>query len=434
MPSAFGDATKRCVRNIRTRATLVSATTAHRESQCMFCTGAARFAREIPTRRGSRFELRLGRCGSIGLARRVPRPKHPDVPRSRSSRSFSGALVRGAVAAFVLTRQIVRIGEGFFTPGLLGILVALASDSPEITSAMTALATGQREMGVAVVLGSNVFNLAALLGVTAIVTGKGVVVERRSLLISGGAAILVTLAGALLVIQWLPGWAALAMAILVLVPYVVGSSLPPSVLETLPLPAGVLSFLCGGLAKAGRDAEPAPTAEHGDVTEAGRAAQAAPTAEEGGISGAEGAPVVILALAGVIGGSVAVVKSAVLLGGRWGVPHAITGVLGLAALTGVPNLIAAVNLSRHGRGTAVVSETLNSNSLNVVFGLCLPSVVMGGVNAPSTTAKIALGWLVAMTVLALMLVGRRDGLRWKGGVALVASYAAFVVAVLLVSA
>jgi cation:H+ antiporter len=52
---------------------------------------------------------------------------------------------------------------------LLGIVTALGADSPEIASAITALAAGHSDLGVGVVIGSNIFNLAALLGLSALV-------------------------------------------------------------------------------------------------------------------------------------------------------------------------------------------------------------------------------------------------------------------------
>ena len=50
-------------------------------------------------------------------------------------------------------------------------MAALAADAPEITSAAAAMSSGQRHLGAGVVVGSNVFNLAALLGLGALVAG-----------------------------------------------------------------------------------------------------------------------------------------------------------------------------------------------------------------------------------------------------------------------
>ncbi len=45
----------------------------------------------------------------------------------------------------------------------------------------------------------------------------------------------------------------------------------------------------------------------------------------------------------------------------WGLNTTIVGMLILAALTGVPNVITSIKLALDGRGTAVMSEALNSN-------------------------------------------------------------------------
>ena len=52
------------------------------------------------------------------------------------------------------------------------MVAALAADAPEISAAITALARGQRDVSVGVILGSNAFNLATLLGLSAIVAGR----------------------------------------------------------------------------------------------------------------------------------------------------------------------------------------------------------------------------------------------------------------------
>ncbi|MFZ2064648.1 MAG: hypothetical protein WAV27_01560 [Xanthobacteraceae bacterium] len=66
--------------------------------------------------------------------------------------------------------------------------------------------------------------------------------------------------------------------------------------------------------------------------------------------------------------SVGMVRSATTLGERWGVSKVAIGALVLATLTGIPNVVAALRLAAHGRGAAVVSETFNSNSLNLIAG------------------------------------------------------------------
>ena len=79
------------------------------------------------------------------------------------------AFVVGAVVclgtSWVFVSKLEMVGERFgLSEAFLGLLAALAADTPEITAAVTALTRHQRAVGAGVVIGSNVFNLAALLG------------------------------------------------------------------------------------------------------------------------------------------------------------------------------------------------------------------------------------------------------------------------------
>src|SRR5579859_4924530 len=88
-------------------------------------------------------------------------------------------------ASWLLVVRLERLGERFgLSEGLLGVVAALAADAPEITSAATALAHRDTSVGAGVVLGSNVFNLAALLGLAAVVAGR-IVLHRRVVLLGG---------------------------------------------------------------------------------------------------------------------------------------------------------------------------------------------------------------------------------------------------------
>src|SRR5438309_3054412 len=149
---------------------------------------------------------------------------------------FFGGLIVTFSASFVLALELDRIGERLgFSEGLLGIVTALGADGPEISSAVAAIVSGHNDTGVGVVVGSNVFNIAALLGLSAVIAGR-VRIHRHGLVLNGVVAILVAVFGALLVVRWLPSWAALVLVLFVVVPYVVLSSLHTRRLERLPAP------------------------------------------------------------------------------------------------------------------------------------------------------------------------------------------------------
>src|SRR6266571_3269371 len=86
---------------------------------------------------------------------------------------FAAGVAVSLAASWLLVARLERLGErAGFSEAWLGLVAALAADAPEITSAVTALTRGQPSVGAGVVIGSNVFNLAALLGLAALAAGR----------------------------------------------------------------------------------------------------------------------------------------------------------------------------------------------------------------------------------------------------------------------
>ena len=78
---------------------------------------------------------------------------------------FLVALAATLGSSELLVWGVGRLGVKLgLAAGLIGLLTALGADSPEIASALSAILSGAHQVGVGVVLGSNLFNLAALLG------------------------------------------------------------------------------------------------------------------------------------------------------------------------------------------------------------------------------------------------------------------------------
>ncbi len=316
---------------------------------------------------------------------------------------FLGCLVLGALASAVLSHRLDQVGTHLrLSEGLLGLLTALGADSPEIASAVTALVSGQHELGSSVILGSNIFNLASLLGLGAVAAG-GVTCGRNTLVLNAGVALWVTGVVALQLLYALPPGVAGPLIAAVMVPYVLVSALRPSHMRWLRVPAPLASWLweavTGADVDTGEDRFPPPP------------------------SWADTASLLPL-LGMVVITSVGMVRTASLLGTRWGVPEIVLGALVLATLTGVPNVIAALRLAVQGRGSAVVSETFNSNSLNLIAGAFLPTLFVAA-GPPSATARLTLWWLCGLTVLATLLFLPRDRLGRPGGWLLIAAYAGF---------
>jgi cation:H+ antiporter len=127
--------------------------------------------------------------------------------------------------------------------------------------------------------------------------------------------------------------------------------------------------------------------------------------------------------------SVTMERAASDLGTRYAIPEIVIGGLVLAAVTSLPNAVAAIYLAARGRGAATLSTALNSNTLNVVVGLLLPATILG-LGQPSGQAILITIWYALLTVAVLGLAYLQHGLRRIAGGLIVVAYGGFVVSVL----
>jgi cation:H+ antiporter len=133
----------------------------------------------------------------------------------------------------------------------------------------------------------------------------------------------------------------------------------------------------------------------------------------------------LTALVLIVAGSVGAVRSATDLAAAWSVPEALVGVVVLGILAALPNAWTGVRFGLQGRGSALISETLNSNSINIVVGLAIPTA-LGVLGTFSGLAVFDLAWLFGMTAAALVLFGKRNGAGRSAGAFLILLYAVFL--------
>jgi cation:H+ antiporter len=323
---------------------------------------------------------------------------------------FAGAMVSLAVS-WVLVSRIERIGGRLgASEALLGLFAALAADTPEISSAVSALAHHQQAIGAGVVVGSNVFNLAALLGLGAVVAGR-IAFHRRVIALTGGIAIWVAAVCLATIVGVIPPAVGLVLVLIVLIPYVVIAALGATQLGRQARTNPQLRWLSTAIAEEEMELDVAIHPQRGrpvDVVVAG------------------------VALVVVVLASVAMERAASTLGIHFGVPDIVIGAVVLAAVTSLPNAVAAVYLARRGRGAATLSTALNSNSLNVAIGFLLPAVVLGIGRASQHEIFVA-AWYVGLTVLAVIFAYWDRGLRRDAGYLIITAYALFIV-ILVVTA
>jgi cation:H+ antiporter len=317
---------------------------------------------------------------------------------------FALAAAIGLAASWLLVRSLERVGARLaLSEALLGVLAALAADAPEITSAVTALVHGSQRIGAGVVVGSNVFNLAALIGLSGLVAGR-VALHRRVIELAGAVALWIALVTLAVVAGGLAPPAGLVLVGGVLGAYVVALGVRRERLARLPAPASWTRWLIAAIGEEELELEAAIHPPRGHARD------------------------VVLSLTAtalVVAASVAMEQSAAKLGSRHGVPDIVVGGLVLAGVTSLPNAVAGVYLAARGRAAATLSTALNSNAINVLAGLLIPTTLLG-IARPSAQTTFVTASYVAMTVLAIASSYVNRGLRRSAGAVIVAAYVAFV--------
>ncbi len=324
---------------------------------------------------------------------------------------FVAAAAVSLATSWLLVTRLERVGARLgLTEALLGMLAALAADAPEITSAVSAMLAGRTKIGAGVVIGSNVFNLAALLGLSAVIAGR-IALHRRVIAVESivalgiGAICLLVVAGAF------AAPVGLGVSLVLLLPYLVVLGVPHDRLRRAGLPDAWASWLAEAVVEEEAELLPAIHPRRG---------------------GARDALLAALAVAVVVAVSVAMERTASTLGERVAMPEIVVGGLVLAGVTSLPNAVAAVYLARRGRGSATLSTAMNSNALNVVAGLLLPATV-ASIGAASGQATLVAAWYVGLTGFALASAYRSRGLRRGSGALIVGAYLVFSVMLAVVA-
>jgi cation:H+ antiporter len=337
--------------------------------------------------------------------------------------TFLGGAAVSLATSWILVIRLERVGERLgLSEGLLGVLAALAADTPEITSATTALIHHQHRVGAGIIIGSNVFNLAALLGLGAVVAGR-IALHRRVVLFGGVVGTWVALACLLTITGWVSPLGGLVLTLLAMIPYLVllGEG-RIRLARLLRASQGRLASL-PAVRRFERWLVTAVAEEEQELNVAIRPARGRPVdVAVGGV-----------ALTVVVAASVVMERAGTGVGSYYRLPEIVTGGLVLAAVTSLPNAVAAVFLAARGRGAATLSTTLNSNALNVIAGLLLPAM-MTGLGAPAGEDTLIAAWYLGLTGASLGFAYHDRGLRRAAGIMIIGAYLLFVVSLLAAAA
>lgn len=288
-------------------------------------------------------------------------------------------LVLMLAASELMVRQLFSVGEsvGGFPDSILGFLVALAADAPEISTAIVALIGGSQAIGIGVVEGSNIYNLAGLLGLSALVAGP-LLVDKVHLMREGSVNIAVT------------G---------VIVALVIASGLVRVPLALLAITVSIVFFLVH-----------ASGARH-------------PRSDRSALL-----PLVLafgLTLI-LIGMSFLLVHSVEALIRELHLPTASISLVALPIATSLPNTWAAVSLARRGMATAAISTAFSSNLINLSIGVGLLSLFIN-IRAVHLAAVFDGPFLLGMTTVTVVLLATAGRLGHLEGIVIVSMYVVFLV-------
>ena len=317
---------------------------------------------------------------------------------------FVAGLTALVVGAELLVRGSSKLALSFgISPLVVGLtIVALGTSAPEMAVSTGAVLNGQTDIAVGNVVGSNIFNVLFILGISALIAPLVVHIQviRQELPIMMGAAILLLVMGWDGNIAWFEAALLLVLTVVYTVFLIVQS----------------------------RRATAAEAAEYSDEIE-----PAAPGAWDSKLPVQIG--LIVVGLAFLVLGSDWLVTSAVVFAKSLGVSDLVIGLTIVAAGTSMPEVATSVMAAIKGERDIAVGNVVGSNIFNILGCIGLSGLVAGTtglVLAPSILAfDIWVLLAVTLACLPIFLSGREIA-RWEGGFFL-AYYVAYVTYLILAS-
>ncbi|WP_208029651.1 calcium/sodium antiporter [Rhabdothermincola sediminis] len=303
-------------------------------------------------------------------------------------------LLTQAADHFVLgSARLARLLQ--LSPVIVGVVVmGFGTSAPELFVSGLAAVEGNVDLGVGNILGSNVANLALVLGCAALVRRVGVTsrVLRREVPLSAAATV---------------GFAVMVMA---------GRLYRIEGAVLLAGFAGAVWLLVRAALRNREDerrlvVEVQEETDHERVSPRRRARELLR---------------VVLGLAGVLVGAQFLVSGASDVAERLGISQGIVGVTLVAVGTSLPELVTAIASSRHGHDDLIVGNVLGSNLVNsLAVGAVVALAGAGALADPGVARRAAVASIVVVAV-SWVVMGRRLLVdRVEGGV-LLGLYAAMV--------
>ena len=302
-----------------------------------------------------------------------------------------GVLLIGGAELLVRGASRLAVAAGI-SPLVVGLtVVALGTSSPELAVTVGAAWAGDADVALGNVVGSNIFNLLFILGISALITPLVVAQQlvRLDVPLMIGASLLTVLLGLDGTIGRLDGGMLFGVAI------------------------GYTVFLVWQSRREGKDVEKEYDAAFGDGDEGRR------------VSWPGNLGLVVVGLALLVVGARWLVSAAVSTAEALGVSELVVGLTIVAAGTSLPEVATSILASVRGQRDIAVGNAVGSNIFNLLAVLGLGSLVAPGIAVPAGALSFDMPIMVGVAVATppVFFTGYLIA-RWEGAV-LLAYYAAY---------
>jgi cation:H+ antiporter len=310
---------------------------------------------------------------------------------------FVVALGMTLYAAAQYTRCMERLSEyEHLSAEILGLLSALGANIPNYVASIAAFAEGHGLVGIGIIVGSNIYNIAVILGLATLATPgrRGIPLHHRAALeVRHLATLTASMGGVMLVVV------------------AISSAVPVSpvhqvfqVILNLVILALFALVVRGAL-------RPDHNPEDGGANQSASSALQVPATSS--------VPwrlilLAILALAVTLVGVIVMVQAAQIGAAALNLSPIILSLVVLAVATSLPNTVVAYQLARTESAGTSVEEILSSNAINLALGGALPLLFWQITFADGLLTRLDLPLLTVLGFIIVATVYTRRIPRWAG--------------------
>ncbi len=315
--------------------------------------------------------------------------------------SLVGGLVVLIVAGDVLVRGAVGIAEKLGIPTLvIGLtIVAFGTSAPELVISLGAALDGFPGIAVGNVVGSNIANVLAVLGLPALFAATSCCEK---------------------------GATRNAIFMVAVTCIFIGMSFHSPISR---MDGGILLLLLGVFLWDSVRATRKHRAQNGGAAavDAGSEDDDVPFEEVEGVPESPALAIlfIVLGLIGLPLGAHFTIEGASALARNWGVSDAVIGLTVVALGTSLPELMTSLMAAIRGHGAVALGNVIGSNVFNLVAIMGITAVVVP-VAVPPEVLRLDLWVMLACALLVLAFAAMRVTIRWPSGIILCALYGIYI--------